>query len=128
MDAVLRAMVARMMILPVAEPPSDRRANLAVALAPVFVVVLFTLIVSGLIAFDTGVAIFLACTAWVIYEMFGYQRAVDSYHQQWLQGENGGGFAAAGNQVDPSPSDAPRGSARARFNARGTLQFEPSRL
>ncbi|HTP74189.1 MAG TPA: hypothetical protein VML58_18405 [Burkholderiaceae bacterium] len=76
-----------MMILPVAEPPSDHRANLAVALAPIFVVVVFTLIVSGLIAFDTGVAIFLACTAWVIYEMLDYQRALDAYHQQCVQGD-----------------------------------------
>jgi len=75
-----------MMILPAYEPPSDRRPTLAVSLAPVFVVVLFTLIVSGLIAFDTGVAIFLACTAWVVYELHDYQRAIDDYNQQYVQG------------------------------------------
>jgi hypothetical protein len=75
-----------MMILPAYEPPSDRRASLAVGLAPVFVLVVFSLIVSGLIAFDTGVAIFLACTVWVVYEMLDYQRAVDADHQQCVQG------------------------------------------
>ncbi len=77
-----------MMILPAYEPPSDRRASLAVGLAPVFVLVVFSLIVSGLIAFDTGVAIFLACTVWVVYEMLDYQRAVDAYHQQCVQGQS----------------------------------------
>jgi hypothetical protein len=81
-----RAKVTRMMILPAHEPPSDRRASMAVGLAPVFVLVVFSLIASGLIAFDTGVAIFMACTVWVVYEMLDYQRAVDAYHQQCMQG------------------------------------------
>jgi len=70
------------MIHPASDPPSDRRAAVAVALAPAFVAVVFSLIISGLIAFDTGVAIFLACTAWVVWEMLDYQRALDAYHQQ----------------------------------------------
>ena len=74
-----------MMLLPAYEPPSDRRASVAVGLAPVFVAVVFTLIITGLIAFDTGVAIFLACTVWVVYEMLDYQRAVDAYQQQCVQ-------------------------------------------
>ena len=84
-----------MMILPAYEPPSDRRASVAVGLAPVFVAVVFLLIVSGLIAFDTGVAIFLACTAWVVWEMLDYQRALDAYHQQYVQGHGAGRTAAA---------------------------------
>jgi hypothetical protein len=79
------AKVMRKMILPAYEPPSDRRASLAVGLAPVFVLVVFSLIVSGLIAFDSGVAIFLACTVWVVYEMHDYQRALDEYNQQYVQ-------------------------------------------
>ena len=75
-----------MMILPAYEAPSDRRASVAVGLAPIFVAVVFTLIASGMIAFDTGVAIFLACTVWVVYEMLDYQRAVDAYHQQCMRG------------------------------------------
>jgi hypothetical protein len=84
-SGAVRAMVTHMMILPAYEPPSDKRASVAVALAPVFVVVVFSLIASGLIAFDTGVAIFLGCNAWVVYEMLDYQRAVDAYNQQCMQ-------------------------------------------
>ena len=84
-----------MMILPAYEPPSDRRASVAVGLAPVFVAVVFVLIVSGSIAFDTGVAIFLACTAWVVWEMLDYQRALDAYHQQYVQGHGAWHAAAA---------------------------------
>src|SRR4051794_24656122 len=80
-----RAKVMLTMILPSYEPPSDRRASVAVGLAPVFVLVVFALIVSGLIAFDTGFAIFLACTVWVIYEMHDYQRAIDDYNLQYVE-------------------------------------------
>ena len=76
-----------MMILPAYEPPSDRRASVAVGLAPVFVDVVFLLIVAGLIAFDIGVAIFLASMAWVVWEMLDYQRALDAYNQQYVQGQ-----------------------------------------
>jgi hypothetical protein len=79
-----RAKVTRMTSLDAPEPPSDRRASMAVGLAPVFVVVVFSLVVSRLIAFDAGVAIFLACTAWVVWEMLDYQRAVDAYHQRCI--------------------------------------------
>src|SRR5262245_64244806 len=104
-----------MMILPAAEPPSDRRASVAVGLAPIFVAVVFTLIVSGLIAFDTGVAIFLACTAWVVYEMVGYQRAVDAYHQQWMQ-------HGAAWPVDAVPASESHAELRASIRARGNVR------
>lgn len=95
-----------MMILPAYEPPSDRRPTLAVSLAPVFVAVLFTLIVSGLIAFDTGVAIFLACTAWVVYELHDYQRAIDDYNQQYVQGHPAWrGHDALAQDTEPAASD-----------------------
>ncbi|MBE7416569.1 MAG: hypothetical protein HS128_02275 [Ideonella sp.] len=69
------------------EPPSDRRASVAVGLAPVFVLVVFSLIISGAIAFDTGLAISLACTAWVVYEMSAYQRAIDAFNLRSVQDE-----------------------------------------
>jgi hypothetical protein len=72
-------------MLPVYEPPSDHRASVAVGLAPIFVLVVFALIVTRLIPFDTGVAIFLACTAWVVYEMHDYQHAIDAYNLQYVQ-------------------------------------------
>jgi len=118
-----RVKVSRVMILPASDPPSDRRASMAVGLAPIFVAVVFTLIVSGLIAFDTGVAIFLACTVWVVYEMMDYQRAVDAYHQQSLQAHPG--WLDADPDAQPQPDAGP---ARMLISARGSLQFEHSRL
>ena len=110
-----------MTIPPATDAPSDRRANVAVGLAPVFVAVVFALIVSGMIAFDTGMAIFLACTAWVAYEMLVYQRAVDAYQQQWLQADPAG-------LDDETPDASDARPVRTLVSARGTLQFEPSRL
>jgi hypothetical protein len=117
-----------MMILPAYEPPSDRRASVAVGLAPIFVAVVFTLIVSGLIAFDTGVAIFLACTVWVVYEMLDYQRAVDAYHQQCVQGHPA--WRGAETLDVPAPVAAPESSdfVRGLIEAGRTLQPEQSRL
>lgn len=118
-----------MMILPAHEPPSDKRASLAVGLAPIFVVVVFSLIVSRLIAFDTGVAIFLACTVWVVYEMLDYQRAVDAYHQQSVQAQpqwpGSEALDASALALDGNPDG---GAVRTLISARGTLQFEHSRL
>ena len=114
-----------MMILPAYEPPSDRRAGVAVALAPIFVVVVFTLIVSGLIAFDTGVAIFLACTVWVVYEMLDYQRAVDAYHQQCVQGDPAWRGAEALAQLSATDGSD---FVRSLVDASRTLLPEQSRL
>ena len=118
-----------MMILPAHEPPSDKRASLAVGLAPIFVVVVFSLIVSGLIAFDSGVAIFLACTVWVVYEMLDYQRAVDAYQQQSVQAHpqwpGSEALDASAPTFDANPDS---GAVRTLISARGTLQFEHSRL
>jgi hypothetical protein len=116
------------MILPAYEPPSDRRASVAVALAPVFVLVVFSLIVSGMIAFDTGVAIFLACTVWVVYEMLDYQRAVDAYHQQCMQGDpawrSAEALDAPAQDAKPESDDFVRGI----IGAGPALQPEQSRL
>jgi hypothetical protein len=115
------------MILPAYEPPSDRRASVAVGLAPIFVAVVFTLIVYRLIAFDTGVAIFLACTVWVVYEMLDYQRAVDAYHQQCVQGHSAWRGCEA---LDAPAQDArPEGGefVRSFIDAGRTLRPEQSR-
>jgi len=54
-----------------------QRASIAVGLAPLLVLLAFTAVVSGLIEPDTGVAVFAACTAWVVYEMYRYQDRLD---------------------------------------------------
>lgn len=54
-----------------------QRAAVAVGLAPLLVLLAFTAVVSGLIEPDTGVAVFVACTAWVVYEMYRYQDRLD---------------------------------------------------
>jgi hypothetical protein len=48
--------------LPACEPPSHRRTSLAVGLAPLIVLLVFTGIVIGWVPADTGLAALLACT------------------------------------------------------------------
>ena len=61
-----------------AEAVQAQRASVAVGIAPLLVLLAFTAVVSGLIEPDTGVAIFAACTAWVVYEMYRYQDRLDA--------------------------------------------------
>lgn len=61
------------------EPPSDRRANLAAALAPLAALAAFALVALDVVSFDTAVIVFLACAAWVVYEMHRCQREIDEY-------------------------------------------------
>jgi hypothetical protein len=70
--------------LPEYVPPHAQRAALAVGVAPIGVLLAFTLIVSGLVEVDTGFAVFVACTAWVVYEMHQYQQAIDGYNQSFV--------------------------------------------
>jgi hypothetical protein len=72
------------MHLPEYSPPHMQRTYLALALAPLFVLLTFTLIVSRLIEPDTGFAIFLACTIWIVHEMHDYQRTIDSYNAKYV--------------------------------------------
>ncbi len=80
--------------LPAYEPPHHRRTALAVGIAPLVVLLVFTGIVMHWVAVDTGLAILLACTVWVAHEMHVFQRAVDVYnaeyvsrHLQWRRSE-----------------------------------------
>lgn len=72
------------MQLPEYSPPHMQRTYLAVALAPLLVLLTFTLIVARLIDPDTGFAIFLACTIWIVHEMHDYQRTIDSYNAKYV--------------------------------------------
>lgn len=73
------------MLLPDYQPPSDQRASLAVGLAPLFVLIAFAAIVTRVIDPDTGFAIFVACTLWVVYEMHAYQTTIDRYNQEYVE-------------------------------------------
>lgn len=80
--------------LPDYAPPQQRSTALAVGLAPLIVLLVFTGIVMRWVAVDTGLAVLLACTLWVAHEMHGFQRAVDAYnadyvsrHLQWRRDE-----------------------------------------
>ena len=72
------------MKLPDYEPPSDQRAGVAAGLAPLFVLLAFTLLVSRVIEPDTGFAVFLACTVWVVYEMHDHQRSIDAFNAEYV--------------------------------------------
>ncbi len=72
------------MQLPDYQPPSDQRASLAVGLAPLLVLIAFAAIVTRVIDADTGFAIFVACTLWVVYEMHDYQTTIDRYNQDYV--------------------------------------------
>ena len=61
-----------------AETAQARRASVAVGLAPLGVLLGFTAVVAGWIEPDIGLAVFAACTAWLVYEMYRYQRVVDT--------------------------------------------------
>jgi hypothetical protein len=66
--------------LPEYRPPAGQRAAMAAGLAPLLVLVTFTLIVSGALAVDTGMAVFAASTCWVVYELTDFQRSIDTYN------------------------------------------------
>jgi hypothetical protein len=61
-----------------AESLQARRASVAVGLAPLLVLLGFTALVSGFIEPDTCLAVFVAGTAWVVYEMYRYQDLIDT--------------------------------------------------
>jgi hypothetical protein len=69
------------------ESVQAHRASLAVGLAPFLVLLAFTAVVSGLIDAEIGVAVFAACTAWVVYEMHRYQGSLDDADERALRAE-----------------------------------------
>lgn len=71
--------------LPDYAPPNAQRASMAVGLAPLIVLVTFTLLVSHAIDADTAFATFLACTIWVTHEMNDFQRCIDGYNAEYVR-------------------------------------------
>jgi hypothetical protein len=61
------------------QAPNDRRAALALRLAPALMVVAFALVGVSVLMFDMAVAISLAAAVWVVYELHAHQRAMDEH-------------------------------------------------
>ena len=59
-----------------AQQAQAQRAAVAVGVAPMGVLLGFTAVVSGFIEADTALAVFATCTAWVVYELYRYQRLI----------------------------------------------------
>jgi hypothetical protein len=57
---------------------------MAAAVAPLLVLLTFTLIVIGAIQADTGFAAFASSTVWVVYEMHDFQKHIDVYNQGYV--------------------------------------------
>ena len=115
--------------LPDYAPPQQRSTALAVGLAPLIVLLVFTGIVMRWVAVDTGLAVLLACTLWVAHEMHGFQRAVDAYnadyvqrHLQWRCNET------IAELIDRSSIDEPARAFAARFLAAGRALLPDGRL
>jgi hypothetical protein len=69
--------------LPEYEPPNVQRACVAAGVSPLLVLLVFTALVSRLIDVETAMAWFAGCTAWVVYEMWEYQRQEDAYNADY---------------------------------------------
>jgi len=72
------------MTLPAYAPPDTPRTCLAVALAPLLVLLAFTAVVCRLIDPDTGLAVLVACGVWVVHEMHDYQKTIDGYNATYV--------------------------------------------
>ena len=67
--------------------PNPQRAAIAVALAPVLVLLAFTLVIAGVIEAATAFATFAACTAWLVHELHRYQQQMDNDATLLLSGK-----------------------------------------
>ena len=70
--------------LPHYSPPNQQRAALAAGVAPLVVLLTFTALVIRWMDLDTGLAIFAACTAWVVCEMHVFQATLDGYNEDYV--------------------------------------------
>jgi hypothetical protein len=71
--------------LPPYRPPNQQRAGLAAGLAPILVLLAFTVVVMRWMDPETGLAVFAACTVWVVHEMHSFQRSTDRYNAEFVQ-------------------------------------------
>ncbi len=73
------------MTLPDYHPPESPRTCLAVALAPLLVLLAFTAVVTRLIDPDTGLATLAAAGIWVAHEMHDFQKTIDGYNVRYVE-------------------------------------------
>lgn len=66
--------------LPPYSPPWQHRGGVAAAAAPLLVLLGFTPLVLKLIDVSTGLALFVACTVWLVHEMHGFQASTDRHN------------------------------------------------
>lgn len=59
-----------------AEQQLSRRASVAVALAPIGVLLALMLLIADLIGADVALMVFVGCVAWLVAEMHRYQSAI----------------------------------------------------
>lgn len=71
-------------LLPEYTPPNHQRASLAVGVAPLLVLLTFTLVVTRWMDVSMAMAVFAASTTWVVYEMHVYQAAIDHYNEDYV--------------------------------------------
>jgi hypothetical protein len=93
--------------LPEYVPPHAQRASVAVGVAPIGVLLAFTMIVSGLIDVDTGFAVFLACTVWVVFEMHQFQKSIDGYNEAFVERHLAWRSTATLQELARSPATPP---------------------
>lgn len=67
------------MMLPTYRPPTLLRACLALAVAPLLVLLAFALLQWGAVDADVTLAVLVACIVWVAAEVQGHQNALDAY-------------------------------------------------
>jgi hypothetical protein len=73
------------MSLPPYDPPSSQRASVAAGLAPLILLVGFTLVIVQWMDADTWFAHFTACCVWVVHEASAFQRAIDRYNHDYVE-------------------------------------------
>jgi hypothetical protein len=97
------------MPLPRYAPPLTQHATVAAALAPLVVLLAFTLVVTRLIDADTGFAALGASALWVAIEMHAHQRRLDGYNAdyvlQHLVWRSSTTLAALAETTDPATRD-----------------------
>lgn len=74
-----------MQLLPHYAPPDARPAALAAGIAPLVVLVVFTLVVLRWLEPSAGFAVLGSVTLWLAWEMHLFQRRIDAYNRRYAE-------------------------------------------